>query len=209
MLTLLLSQGVPMICGGDELGRTQCGNNNAYAQDNEISWIDWKLDGEQRAFFEFTRRVIQVRKSHPNLRRRKFFQDRRIEPDAPEQQVNGSHEHDILWLRPEGGEMTSGEWNVSWARCVGLYLNGRTLNDVNAFGEPIGDDTFLILLNPSHGDISFVLPAPRKGTAWQAIIDTRHAIDIEPVLLKDGQPYDLSARCSALLSEVVLAPPPG
>ena len=207
LLTLLVSQGVPMICGGDEVGRSQGGNNNAYAQDNETSWTDWDVTEEQRALFEFTRRVIQVRKSHPNLHRRKFFQDRRIEPEAPEQEVNGSQEHDILWLRPEGGEMTSSEWNISWARCVGLYLNGKTLNDVNAYGEPITDDTFLMLLNPSHADISFKLPPPRAGFVWEAMIDTRHAVDGEPVLLKIDACYDLSARCSALLSEVACPPP--
>ena len=208
LMTMLVSQGVPMICGGDELGRTQRGNNNAYAQDNEISWTDWNLDEEKRALFEFTRRLIQLRKSHPNLHRRKFFQDRRIEPDAPEVKANGSHEHDIVWLRPEGGEMTHAEWNTGWYRCIGLYLNGRTLNDVNAFGEHIIDETFLLLLNPSHGDIAFILPRPRPGFAWQALVDTRHAVDMEPVVMPEGEPYELSSRCSALLSEVALRQEP-
>ncbi len=206
LLTLLVSQGVPMICGGDELGRTQSGNNNSYAQDNPTSWTDWKADDEKRALFEFTRQVIEIRKQHPNLHRRKFFQDRKVEPDAPDHQANGSREHDILWLRPEGGEMTSEEWEVSWVRCIGLYLNGKTLNDVNAFGDPITDETFVMLLNPSHADISFVMPPAREGCAWEALIDTRHAVDSQPAVLKPGEAYQLSARCSALLCEAVIVP---
>lgn len=204
LLTLLFSQGVPMICGGDEMGRTQFGNNNAYPQDNEMSWTHWDLDEGQKALLEFTRGLIACRKAHPNLHRRKFFQDRRIEPSAPELQIGGSHEHDLSWFRPDGGEMTDAEWNSGWVRCIGLYLNGRTLADVNAVGAEIVDDSFLLLLNPSHEAISFQLPTPRSGFAWEAVLDTRHPVDKVGVRLDSAKPYGLSERCSALLQEVKL-----
>jgi len=205
LLTLLFSQGVPMICGGDEIGRTQLGNNNAYAQDNEISWTNWSMDEEKRALLEFTRRLIQIRLEHPNLHRRRFFQDRRIDPDAPDFQINGAHEHDILWLRPNGAEMSAEEWNSGWIRCIGLYLNGKTLRDVNAFAEPINDDTFLILFNPSHLPIPFTPPTPRAGHQWELMIDTRNNELVDPVRLPpDDRPYDLAGRCAALFREVAL-----
>ncbi|HEY1758507.1 MAG TPA: glycogen debranching protein GlgX [Bryobacteraceae bacterium] len=172
LATLLLSQGVPMLCGGDEIGRTQHGNNNAYAQDNETSWFDWNLDERRRDLLEFVRLLIDLRKSHPNLHRRKFFQDRRIDPEAPERRVNGGAEGDILWLRTDGNEMTQDEWGSGWVRCIGLLLNGRTLDDVNAVGELIVDDTFLLLLNPHHEAVRFTLPPPRAGRAWDLCIDT-------------------------------------
>ncbi len=207
LLTLLVSQGVPMIGGGDEVGRTQEGNNNAYAQDNVISWTNWTLDDDQRALLEFTRKLIQIRRTHPNLHRRKFFQDRKIEPSSEEFEVDGAQEHDLLWLRPDGGEMSAAEWNTGWVRCIGLCLNGKTLNDVNAFGEPIVDDTFLLLLNPGHEPISFRLPTARPGYCWEAMVDTRHEFDANDVVLDCDKPYDLSARCSVLLREIAVPEP--
>jgi len=176
LATLLLSQGVPMICAGDEVGRTQNGNNNAYAQDNETSWFDWDLDPTRRSLLQFARSMIELRKSHPNLHRRKFFQDRRIDPEAPDRLVNGGSEGDILWLRPDGKEMSQEEWHAGWVRCVGMLLNGRTLDDVNAVGEPIYDDTFLILCNPHHETIRFSLPSLRAGKIWELYIDTRQPV---------------------------------
>jgi len=173
LATLMLSQGVPMLCGGDELGRTQRGNNNAYAQDNEISWFDWNLDDRKRALMDFTRRLIRLRETHPNLHRRRFFQDRRIDPDAPDREVNGDTEQDILWLRPDGKEMTQDEWHAGWIRSFGMWLNGRTLDEVNGIGEPIYDDSFLLLFNPHHEPVRFVLPRPKPGTAWEVCFDTR------------------------------------
>jgi len=176
LATLLLSQGVPMICGGDEVGRTQHGNNNAYAQDSETSWFDWDLDPARRGLLQFASSMIELRKSHPNLHRRKFFQDRRIDPDAPDRLVNGDSQVDILWLRPDGKEMSQEEWHAGWVRCVGMLLNGRTLDDVNAVGEPIRDDTFLILCNPHHETIRFSLPPLRAGKIWELCVDTRQPV---------------------------------
>jgi isoamylase len=173
LATILVSQGVPMISGGDEIGRTQNGNNNAYAQDNETSWFDWNLLGKRRSLLEFTRGLIKLRQSHPNLHRRKFFQDRPIGPEAPERTVDGRQEADIQWFRPDGKEMSDEEWHAGWIRCVGMLLNGRTLEDVNLLGEPLVDETMLILLNPHHEPVRFTFPPPRTGTFWELRLDTR------------------------------------
>jgi glycogen operon protein len=202
LATLLLSQGVPMICGGDEIGRTQKGNNNAYAQDDEISWFDWDLDERRLSLLEFTRMLVEFRKSHPNLHRRKFFQDRPIDPGSPERQVNGHTEQDVTWLRPDGNEMEGGEWHAGWIRCIGVQLNGRTLDDVNGVGEPIRDDTFLICLNPHHESIVFYMPR-KHGTAWEVLIDTAWPGGLEEQkILKPGEGYELVARCAALMREL-------
>lgn len=201
--TLLLSQGVPMLCGGDEVGRTQRGNNNSYAQDDEISWFGWDLNPRNRALLGFVRELVELRKSHPNLHRRKFFQDRRIDPDAPGRQVNGGNaERDILWLRPDGKEMTQEEWHEGWIRCIGLYLNGRTLDDVNAVGETIRDDTFLILFNPHHEPVRFTLPQVGQGKGWEVCFDTRTS---NVMRLKRSRPrrfYQLIERSLAVFREI-------
>ena len=125
LATLLLSQGVPMICGGDEIGRTQNGNNNAYCQDNEISWVDWNLDDRKKALLEFTTSLIALRREHPNLHRRKFFQDRSISPGAVEKrQVDGLEVQDVAWYRPDGEQMTEEEWTAGSIRCLGVRLSG-------------------------------------------------------------------------------------
>jgi isoamylase len=199
LMTLLCSQGVPMICGGDEIGRTQDGNNNAYAQDNPISWYDWKLDSGKESLLEFTRKLVEFRREHPNLHRRKFFQDRGIEPAAPRREVDGRR--DITWLRPDGEEMTPEEWSSGWVRCIGLELNGRTLDDVNAVGEPIEDESFMILLNPHHEPIQFYMPH-RDGTAWQVLFDSAKPERTDRPLVRAGDYYELIARSTALLCEM-------
>jgi isoamylase len=202
MFTLLLSQGVPMICGGDEIGRTQRGNNNAYAQDNEVSWFDWRLDDRAKSLLEFTTRLVELRRQHPNLHRRKFFQDRNISPGSPsEREVDGRSERDIIWLRPDGGEMTAEEWHAGWVRCIGLQLNGRTLDDVNGVGEAIRDETFMILLNPHTESIKFYMPR-RQGTAWEAMFDSALPARTEKPVIAPGDPYELIARSTALLREL-------
>jgi isoamylase len=201
MATLLLSQGVPMICGGDEIGRTQRGNNNAYAQDNEISWFNWKLDERQCSLLRFTRRLVELRLKHPNLHRRKFFQDRGISPGDAQRETNGHGEQDIMWLRPDGGEMSPEEWHAGWVRCIGLQLSGRTLNDVNGVGEPVTDDTFLLLFNPHTGPIQFYMP-PREGTAWEVLLDTTLPEREDRPVVKSGDFYDMPPRSTALLREL-------
>jgi glycogen operon protein len=201
LFTLLLSQGVPMICGGDEIGRTQRGNNNAYAQDNETSWFDWKLDAGHQSLLDFTRFLVDVRRQHPNLHRRKFFQDRSIDPGRSERQVNGHREPDITWLRPDGGEMTQEEWTAGWVRCIGLQLNGRTLDDVNGVGAPIRDDTFMILLNPHTEPIKFFMPRV-EGTAWALVLDSANPARADQPVIAAGESYELIPRSTALLRQL-------
>ena len=163
LATLMLSQGVPMICGGDEIGRTQGGNNNAYCQDNEISWYHWDLDDRRHALLDFTCKLIELRKSHPNLRRKKFYQDR---------VVHNSVLKDIAWYRTDGQEMTEDEWNAGWVRSLAVLFNGQTLNSVDEMGQAITDDTFLILLNSSHEGVTYTLPAGPHGHHWEMVFDT-------------------------------------
>jgi isoamylase len=203
LATLLMSQGLPMICGGDEISRTQRGNNNAYAQDNELSWFDWNLDDRKRSLLRFTRRLLELRRQHPNLHRRKFFQDRRIDPETEMRDVEGHPEKDILWVRPDGQEMKVDEWHAGWIRCLGLQLNGKTLDDVNAVGEAITDDSFLILLNPHHEPIQFYMPKARNGEVWELRLDTsRPEEKSELIVLPPGKPYKLIPRCMALFREL-------
>lgn len=192
-----------MLCGGDEVGRTQGGNNNAYTQDNEISWFDWNLDDRKRALLEFIKRIIQLRKSHPNFHRRRFFQDRRIDPDAPDMTVEGYVEHDVRWLRPDGKDMTQEEWHAGWIRCFGLWLNGRTLDEVNAVGEPIRDETFLLLFNSHHAPVRFTLPQ-RRGIAWELCLDTRTAVAAKRRVTT--RRYQLVDYSMAILQEIHSAP---
>ena len=163
LTTLLISQGVPMLLGGDEFGRTQNGNNNAYCQDNELSWFHWeKWDENQKALFEFTRRLIQLRHQHPVFRRPKFFQGRRI---------RGSEIKDVMWFNPGGNEMSEKDWSLSLARCLGMMLSGDTIDVLSFQGEPIRDDTFLFLMNAHYETISFLLPG-QENIEWQLLLDT-------------------------------------
>jgi glycogen operon protein len=191
LATLLLSQGVPMLQMGDEIGRTQQGNNNAYCQDNEISRMDWKLDRPRRELLEFARLLIQWFHRHPVLRRRKFFQGRKI---------RGSEVKDLAWFRPDGKEMADEDWNNPDARCLVLRLAGDAIEEVDARGNRIVDDTLLILLNAYHESISFVLPAHRAKIRWEVILDTREATGTRRHrLMRGGEAYELEAQSLALL----------
>ncbi|MBI3078630.1 MAG: glycogen debranching protein GlgX [Deltaproteobacteria bacterium] len=191
LATLLLSQGVPMLCGGDEVGRTQQGNNNAYCQDNEITWFRWPLSRAARRQFEFTRRLIRLQLDHPVFHRRRFFQGRRIQ---------GSEVKDLSWFRPDGKEMTDEEWHNGFTRCLGLRLAGDAIEEVDAAGEPIMDDTFLLLLNAHHEAILFVLPAHRARVRWELVVDTRAwEVGGRARVFRAGQHYPLEGRSLALL----------
>ena len=196
LATLLLSQGVPMICGGDEISRSQGGNNNAYCQDNEISWFDWNLDDAKRALLDFTTRLIELRKKHPNLRRRKFFQDRVVYHSAM---------RDIAWFRNDGEEMTEEEWNTGWMRSLALLLNGTTLNTMDEMGRPLTDDTFLILLNANHEAVQFKLPEGPNSTGWSLMMNT--AASDDPFQVKGcAQEMLVEARSVVLLRECTSKP---
>jgi isoamylase len=191
LATLLLSQGVPMITAGDEIGRTQGGNNNAYCQDNEISWLDWTLDRSRRELLEFVRYVLRLRRRHPVLRRRQFFFGRRI---------RGSEVKDLSWFRPDGKEMTDDDWANSFTRCFGLRLAGDAIADVDHEGAPIVDDTLMILVNAHHEPMEFVLPAHRRGARWDVLLDTRSSTGRRRHRpLRGGDRYDLGARCLTML----------
>jgi isoamylase len=166
LATLILSQGVPMICAGDEFGRTQQGNNNAYCQDNELSWLHWNLTTAQRDFLEFCKYVIQVWRQHPVFRRRQFFQGRKI---------RGAEVKDLTWFEPNGREMTDRAWNADATRSLMVRLSGDSIEEVDARGERIVDDTFLLLLNAHEDAVTFTLPpAARKGR-WERVLDTGEA----------------------------------
>jgi isoamylase len=148
LATLLLSQGVPMLLAGDEIGNSQSGNNNAYCQDNPIGWIDWSLAEENRDLTEFVRRLVALRHRHPAFRRRDFFQGRPL---------HGSHK-DIVWLKPDGTEMSEQEWQQDFARCLGVLLAGDAADQVDERGRPVVDRNFVVLFNAHHDDIEFTLP---------------------------------------------------
>lgn len=204
MMTLLLSQGVPMICGGDEISRSQGGNNNAYCQDNEISWYNWTLDEAQKALLSFTCKLIELRKQHPNLRRRKFFQDRPIDPAHKQQReiAGGKKVKDIDWYRPDGEEMTEEEWGAGWVRCLGLQLSGKTLDTLDEFGQQVTDDTFLFLLNPHHEPIDFYMPKSDDIAGWELVMDSRSAETPDLTRVATGESYKLLSYSSALFRAV-------
>ena len=193
LATLLLSQGVPMILAGDELVRTQQGNNNAYCQDNAVSWMDWGESGTRARLLEFARRMVRLRRDHPVFRRKKFFQGRALE---------GGASSDISWLKPNGTEMTVEEWNHDFARCLGVYLDGDALDEVDARGHPARDDDFLVLFNAHHDTIEFRLP-DYDAAGWLVLADTGR----DDGLVPDGtfQPhgvYAVAGRSLALLQRV-------
>jgi len=162
LTTLFLSQGVPMLLGGDELGRTQRGNNNAYCQDNDISWFDWDFDDERRALVEFTRKLIRIRREHPVLRRRRFFQG---------VHVRGSEFKDLAWFRADGEEMSRQDWDAE-GRVVAFLLGGDAIPGVDHTGRPIEGDSLLVLLNGDRTPRTFRLPAVEWGADWEPLIDS-------------------------------------
>jgi glycogen operon protein len=189
LATMFLSQGVPMLLAGDEIGRTQQGNNNAYCQDSEISWVDWKLDKSREELLQFTRFLIQLHHRHPALTRRNFFQGRRI---------RGSEVKDLTWFRPDGKEMSDEDWNNPQAHSLGLRLAGDAIEEVDARGNRIVDDTLLILLNAHSAPSPFSLPAQR-AKRWELILDTRETTGRRRHrLMRGGESYELEARCLAL-----------
>jgi glycogen operon protein len=167
LATLLLSQGVPMLSGGDEVARSQRGNNNAYCQDNELTWYDWKLDPPRQRLLDFTAQLIQLRRSHPNLHRRKFFQDRAIHASGSDTVIR-----DIVWYNTDGAELSDASWDAEWTRSLALMLNGKTLAITDEEGKPIEDDSFLLLINAFYEGVEFRLPKPPNQTPWKYILNT-------------------------------------
>jgi glycogen operon protein len=164
LVTLFLSQGVPMLLAGDEIGRTQRGNNNAYCQDNEISWVDWGLAAAEPDLLQFTQALADLRRDHPVFRRRRFF---RGHPQA-----TGEETGDIVWLTPTGAEMTQEDWGASDAKSLGVFLNGEAISEPDPRGETITDAKFLLLFNAHSQPRTFTLPQARLAAGWQVVIDT-------------------------------------
>lgn len=154
-----------MIRGGDELSHTQQGNNNAYCQDSELNWLNWVLSPREWEFLEFCRKVVTLWQSHPVFQRRHFFQGRPI---------RGGDVRDITWLTSKGLPMTDADWHSEHARCLGILLSGNQIAETDEQGQPITDDTMLMLLNSSPDDVSFVLPAAPTTGAWFPVLDTSH-----------------------------------
>ncbi len=185
--TLLLSQGVPMILAGDELSHSQRGNNNAYCQDSEISWLGWKLTEEEQEFFDFVCQLIQLRHDQPVLHRPKFFQGRAIRGTK-----------DLSWFEPSGEEMTDESWNTGFVRSLGVRLAGDVIDDVDERGEPMAGDTLMLLLSAHDGEIGFHLPPAGPDAAWEVVVDTASAQHCGDTLAADGL-YALQARSLAVL----------
>lgn len=163
LATVAFSQGVPMLSHGDEIGRTQRGNNNAYAQDNETTWVHWALDWRRKELLDYTRRILAIRRAHPVLRRRHFFRG------TP---VGGSGHKDVTWIRPDSSEMTERDWRDQNAAALGMLINGDATDEVDDHGQPVHDDTLLLILTNSPSDVSFRLPElPQRGI-WGELVNT-------------------------------------
>jgi len=165
LATLLLSQGVPMLLGGDELGRTQHGNNNAYCQDNELSWFDW--EAADLGLYDFTRRLIQLRREHPVFRQRRWFQGRAI---------RGASGRDLLWFKPDGGEMSEDDWSAGFAKSLAVFLNGDAIKSPGRRGERIRDQSFFLIANAHWEPLDFTLPDESLGKRWQVVVDTTQLV---------------------------------
>src|SRR6202451_1539226 len=193
LATLLLSQGVPMMYAGDAIGHTQMGNNNAYCQDNSISWLNWNLQPQDRDLLAFVQRMINLRKRHPVFRRKRFFQGRPIK---------GANVKDVLWLNPSGKEISEEEWRDGSLHCLGMFLSGQGLDETDERGRKLGDENFLVLLNAYHEDVQFAFPSFRAGTRWTAWMDTSREAGLRSLETYDGSaPYPLQARSMVVLLE--------
>jgi isoamylase len=168
LATLFLSQGVPMLLGGDEIGRTQGGNNNAYCQDNALSWFDW--DHVDDDLLEFTRRLIKLRRENPVFHRRRWFQG---------SSVRGDGMADIAWFKPDGDQMSDDDWRKGYAKSIGVFLNGQAIPGSDARGQPVSGDSFYLLFNAHHGRMGFLLPAPDWGERWRTALDTSRPLPEE------------------------------
>ena len=197
LTTMFLSQGVPMLLHGDELGRTQRGNNNVYCQDNELAWIDWGDVREHFALTDFVERLSELRRRHPVFRRRRFFTG-----ESPRGQVD-----DIAWFQPSGEEMTDEDWQSGFARTLMVFLNGDGIREPDERGERVVDDSFLLLFNAFWEPLEFTMPAPEFGASWETVLDTAAAAP-RPALLpervfKPGNPLEVEARSIVVLRRLL------
>ncbi len=205
--TLLLSQGVPMLLHGDELGRTQRGNNNVYCQDSEIAWVDWSLAGKNAGLIGFTAGVVALRHGHPVFRRRRFFAGRPIRSRRRDALP------DIAWFTPTGQQMTERDWDSGFGKCLVAFLNGDGITEADSRGDPVTDDSFLLCLNAHYEDIDVTLPGPEFGTRWAIVVDTAAGevitlstgpgmVAAEPPIATGGAVHTVPARSVLVLQRV-------
>jgi glycogen operon protein len=192
MVTLMLSQGTPMISHGDEIGRTQQGNNNCYCQDSPLSWMDWTLAESNADILDFARKVTALRTKHPVFRRRRFFEGLPIR--------SGDQIRDIAWLTKDGIEMTPDDWN-SGIKSVAVFLNGQALPEPNTRGERVVDDSFLLCFNAHAYDVEFVTPAGDYAHQWVAVIDTFHPGSAGNQAISAGESLTVRARSIVVLQK--------
>jgi glycogen operon protein len=197
LTTLLLSQGVPMLSHGDEIARTQHGNNNAYCQDNELSWMDWDRGREQWVVLEWVQRVVRLRREHPVFRRRRFLRGRPLDDDPKSLP-------DIAWFTPEGRTMRPRDWNAGFNKSVTVYLNGDAIAEPGLRGERITDDSFLLLVNAHDGPLDFKIPPKRYGSAWDTELDTATVVvlDRDRPATKAGGTLSLEGRSMRVLKRL-------
>ena len=188
--SLLLSQGVPMLLAGDEFGRSQQGNNNAYCQDNAISWVDWTPSPAQASLLAFTQQLSALRAAHPVFRRRDFFQDRPL---------MGSQVRDIVWLQPDGSEMSQQAWQQGFARALAVFLSGESLKELDWRGQPVRDDSFLLMFNAAAEGVEFTLPASVVPAHGLRLVDTSDDADALPQTPFDSRALHILAGRSLVL----------
>jgi len=198
LTTLFLSQGVPMVLAGDEMGRTQGGNNNGYAQDNEVSWVDWALAKENWPLCEFTAKVSKLRRDHPVFRRRRFFEGRPLHSDDVS---------DIGWFKPDGQLMSHDDWSEGFAKSIGVFLNGDAIPSPDRRGEPVTDDSFLLLFNAFDEGLTFTLPGEEWGERWTVEVDTGGLVvdgvdEEEERMAKAGDTIEVLPRSMVVLRRV-------
>ncbi|HEY9778776.1 MAG TPA: glycogen debranching protein GlgX [Leptolyngbyaceae cyanobacterium] len=191
LVTLILSQGIPMLLGGDEMGRSQKGNNNGYCQDSEISWFDWELVSGNQDLLDFTRELIYLRRQHPVFRRRKWFQGRAI---------HGAGISDIAWFNPDGSHMTDEQWEIGYAKSIGVFLDGNQIPSPGPQGQRISDDSFLLFFNAHYETMEFTLPSELEEKQWSKVIDTKEPRFVqEEIVFTKGQAVPVTERSLVVL----------
>jgi glycogen operon protein len=195
LATLFVSQGVPMMTAGDEIGRTQHGNNNAYCQDNEVSWVDWSLIKTETDLLNFVRTLAKFRRDHPVLRRRRFFLGK----------ADKEGSRDIVWLTPSGKEMADSDWHTGYAKSLGVYVNGDAISEPGQRGEKIYDDSFLMLINAHHENLTFTLPGPEYAPGWLPVLDTADETAREDIYPDDAWPSRAEIAVTARSLQILIA----